>query len=264
MVRGREFSAAGGEGAGAEAVVNERLAHQFFADRDPIGQRVALTPVDGPPAAPRWLTIIGIALDVRQRGPGDAEAVAYVPYDTAPSATAAVIVRGHASPESLSKSLKEEVRALDSLLPVDRVRTMRDVVREAGWVSRISAALFVTLTGIAVALSVLGVYAVAAHRVTRQTHEIGVRIALGASRIAIMRMILQTALLQVSAGFVIGVGGTAVWEHLFGSGDAAVRATDPGSLTMVAATLVLLTCIACAAPAMRAMRLDPLVAIRQN
>jgi putative ABC transport system permease protein len=245
-------------------VVNERFAEQFLADRDPIGQRVTLSPVDGPPVPTRWLTIVGVAPNLRQRRPPEADAIVYTSYESAPSASAAIIVRGNRTPDELARSLKEEVRAIDPSLPVDRVRTMRDVVREASWVGRISAALFLTLMGIAVGLSVLGVYAVAAHGVTRRTHEMGVRLALGASKVAVVWMILRAGLQQVAAGFVVGIGCTVVWEHLFSSGDAAVRATDPRSLAMVAGALVLLTCAACAVPAMRATRLDPLVAIRHE
>jgi putative ABC transport system permease protein len=264
IVHGREFSGAGGDGSGGTVVVNERFVEQFFAGRDPIGQRVTLSPEDGPPVPARWLTIVGVAPNLRQRRPPEPEAIVYTSYESAPSASAAIVVRGNRTPEELARSLKEEVRALDPSLPVDRVRTMRDVVREAGWVGRLSATLFLTLMGIAVGLSVLGVYAVAAHGVTRRTHEIGVRLALGASKLAVVWMILRSGLQQVAAGFVVGIGCTVVWEHLFSSGDAAVRATDPRSLALVAGTLVLLTCAACAVPAMRATRLDPLVAIRHE
>ena len=264
MVRGREFSGAGVNESEFEAVVNQRLAQQFFADRDPIGLRIALNAVDSAPTVPRWLTIIGVAPDVRQRPAPDPDPVAYVLYDSAPSATATVFMRGDQTPERLTTSLREHVQALDPSLAVYRVRTMRDVVRDAGWLNRISAALFLTLTGIAVGLSVVGVYAVAAHGVTRQTHEIGLRMALGATPSSVVRMILRTALLQVAIGFIAGIGCTVLWEHLFSSGQAGVRATDMRSLAMVAATLILLTCIACAVPAARAARLDPLVAIRHE
>jgi putative ABC transport system permease protein len=265
MVRGREFSGAGVNGSESEAVVNERLAQQFFSDRDPIGQRIALIAVaNKTPTPPRWLTIIGVAPDVRQRAAQDPQAAAYVLYDSAPSPTATVLIRGHQPPERLTTSLREQVQALDPSLAVYRVRTMRDVVRDAGWLNRISAALFLTLTAIAVGLSVVGVYAVAAHGVTRQTHEIGVRLALGAPASFVVRMILRTAFLQVAIGFFAGIGCTVVWEHLFSSGQSDVRATDPRSLAMVAATLVLFTCIACGLPATRATRLDPLVAIRHE
>ena len=264
MVRGHEFSGVDGTGQESAAVVNERLVRQFFPDRDPIGERIALSTVDDPPTAPRSLTIIGIAPDVRQRPTADPDAVAYVLYNAAPSATATVLVRGDQSPEHLTASLREAVRALDPSLPVYGVRTMRDVVRDSEWVGRISAALFLALTGIAVGLSVVGLYAVAAHGVTRQTHEIGIRIALGASRSVVVWMVLRGALLRVAVGFIVGVGGTMLWEHLFSNGRPEIRATDPSSLAMVAAILALLMCIACAVPASRATRLDPLKTIRHE
>jgi putative ABC transport system permease protein len=265
MVRGREFTGAGVNGSASEAVVNERLAQQFFANREAIGQRIALiTMDDNAPTEPRWLTIIGVAPDVRQRAGREPGAAAYILYDSAPSPTATLLIRGHQPPERLMTSLREQVQGLDPSLAVYHVRTMRDVVRDAGWLNRISASLFLALTGIAVGLSVVGVYAVAAHGVVRQTHEIGVRMALGAPALFVVRMILRTAFLQVGIGFIAGIGCTVVWQHLFSSGQPDIRATDPRSLAMVAVTLILFTCIACAVPATRATRLDPLVAIRHE
>ncbi len=264
MLHGREFSAGGLNASESEAVVNERLAKQFFANRDPIGQRIGLTDAGNPAAGPRLLTIVGVAPDVRQRPTIDPDPVAYLSFDAAPSATAVVLVHGSQTADRLTESLETEVRALDPSLPVYAVRTMRDVVRDAEWVGRVSAGLFLALTGIAVGLSVLGLYAVAAHAVSGQTHEIGIRTALGASRAAIVWMVLRRALLQVAVGSVVGVGCTVLWEHLFSSGRPNVRATDPTSLAMVGATLVVLTCIACMVPAARAARLDPLGAIRHE
>jgi putative ABC transport system permease protein len=263
MVRGHEFSGVG-TGQDSAAVINERFAKQFFPDRDPIGERITLDAVDGPPTAPRRLTIIGVAPDVRQ-GPGpNPEPVAYVSYAASPAATATVLVRGDQSVDYLTASLREAVRALDPSLPVYGLRTMRDVVRDSEWVGRISAGLFLALTGIAVGLSAVGLYAVAAHGVTRQTHEIGIRVALGASRWAVIGMVLRGALLRVSIGFIVGIGCTMLWEHQFSSGRPEIRATDPSSLAIVAALLTVVMCVACAVPALRAARVDPLKSIRRD
>jgi putative ABC transport system permease protein len=121
-----------------------------------------------------------------------------------------------------------------------------------------------TLTWIAIALSVAGLYAVATHGVTRQTREIGVRMALGASSWAVVWMVLRTAFGQVALGFVAGIGCTALWDRMFSTGNPAIRATDPQSLALVAVMLIVLAGIACAVPARRAAHLDPLVAIRHE
>jgi putative ABC transport system permease protein len=245
-------------------IVNERLVHEFLADRDPIGRRLALTAPDGAPAAPHWLTIVGMAPDVRQRPTTDPDAIAYVPYESAPTASATVLVRGTDTAERLASALREQVQSIDASLPVHQIRTMRDVVRDSAWVGRVSARLIVSLTWIAIGLSVVGLYAVATHGVTRQTREIGVRMALGASSRAVMWMVVKTALGQVAIGFVAGVGCTVLWDRAFSTGNPTVRPTDPQSLALVAVTLVVLAGLACAVPARRAAHLDPLVAIRDE
>ncbi len=264
MVRGREFRPEDASGAGSVVIVNERFAHRFLADRDPIGQRIALSAPDGAPAAPRWLTIVGMAPDVRQRPTAEPDAVAYIPYDSEPSPSATLLVRGDDTAERLTSSMREQVQALDPSIPVYRVRTMRDVVRDSSWVGRVSARLLLSLTWIAIGLSVVGLYAVTAHGVTRQTRDIGLRMALGASSRAVVWMVLRTALGQVAIGFVAGIGCTVLWDRLFSTGNPAIRATDPQSLAIVAMMLIVLAGIGCAVPARRAARLDPLVAIRDE
>jgi predicted permease len=264
MVRGREFLPEDASGGGSAVIINERFAHRFFADRDPLGRRIALSAPDGAPAAPRWLTIVGMAPDVRQRPTGEPDAVAYLSYDSAPSPSATLLVRGNDTAERLTSTMREQVQALDASLPVYRVRTMRGVVQDSAWVGRVSARLILSLTWIAIGLCVIGLYAVATHGVTRQTREIGVRMALGASSRAVVWMVVRTALGQVAIGFVAGVGCTVLWDRAFSTGNPAVRPTDPQSLVIVAMILVVLASIGCAVPARRAAHLDPLVAIRDE
>jgi putative ABC transport system permease protein len=264
LVRGREFLPEDASGTGSTVIVNERFAHRFFADRDPLGRRIALSAPDAAPAAPRWLTIVGMAPDVRQRPTTDPDAVAYIPFDSAPPSSATLLVRGDDTAERLASSLRAQVQALDAALPVYRVRTMREVVRDAGWVGRVSARLLLTLTWIAVGLSVVGLYAVATHGVTRQTREIGLRMALGAPSRTVVWMVVRTAFGQVAIGFAAGIGCTVLWDRMFSTGIPGVRATDPQSLAIVAVMLVVLAGIACAVPARRAAHVDPLVAIRDE
>jgi predicted permease len=264
LVRGREFLPEDATGGGSAVIVNERFAHRFFAGSDPLGRRIALSAPDGAPTAPRWMTIVGMAPDVRQRPTAEPDAVAYTPYDAAPASSATVLVRGDDTAERLASSMREQVQVLDSSLPVYRVRTMREVVRDSAWVGRVSAGLLRTLTWIAIGLSVVGLYAVATHGVTRQTREIGVRMALGASSWAVVWMVLRTAFGQVAIGFVAGIGCTVLWDRMFSTGNPTIRATDPQSLAIVAVMLIVLAGIGCAVPARRAAHLDPLVAIRHE
>jgi len=146
---------------------------------------------------------------------------------------------------------------------VFRARTLPQVRHDADWNGRVSNRLFLFLTLIAVALATVGLYAVTAHGVSRQRHEIGIRMALGAGTTRIVRRVVRRLLVQTALGFGVGVALTMVWAWMFSSGSATVRATDPMSLALVGLMLTALVSVAAIVPSRRASRIDPLVAIRE-
>jgi putative ABC transport system permease protein len=262
--RGRDFTEADGGPGDAHAIVNERFVEQFLGTADPMGRRIAITPRQSPASAPNWLTIVGVAPSIRQRPSAVAEAVVYTPFRSVSPATGSLIVRGRVEPGELASLVREEVSKLDASLPVYRLRTMAQVMRDAQWNGRLSSNLFLMLTFIAVALATIGLYAVTAHGVAQRTQEIGLRMALGAQPRQVIRLIARRVAMQLAIGFMAGIVCTKLWDWKFGSGSAGVTASDPQSLLVVALILVLLAMVACVVPARRAIRMDPVVAIRQE
>jgi putative ABC transport system permease protein len=264
LVRGRDFDEHDGTPGQAHAIVNERFVQQFLGDENAIGERIAVGPPTAANAAPTWLTIIGISQTVRQRPVADPEPIVYLPFRGAPSANAVLLVRSRAETGALARQLREEVLALDAGLPLYRIRTMAQVIRDAQWNGRVAHMLVLVLTFIAATLSTIGLYAVTAHAVGQRTREIGVRMALGARPRQVMRLIIRRAVFQLALGFVTGIVCTTLWDWMFSTGRPGVVATDPQSLLIIAATLTLLAVIACFVPVRRATRLDPVAAIRQE
>ena len=257
--RGRDFTAGDGESGQVHAIVNERFADRFFAGRDPIGQRIALAAGEAPSDV---VTIIGVAANVRQRPLPEADPIVYLPYRASAPSNIVLMVRGRIDVAALAPLLRREVLALDPLLPMFRIQTLSDVVRNAQWNARLSHRLVLMITFIAVALSTVGLYAVTAHGVARRTQEIGVRMALGARPRQVLMVVVRRVLLQVTLGFAAGIVCTLAWERMFSSGRVDLSIVNPAALAAIAATLVVAALIACYVPARRAIHLDPVAAIR--
>jgi putative ABC transport system permease protein len=262
LIRGREFLQEDGSDGHPTAIVNERLAQLFLGDGDPVGQRIALSPAIPGESTPAWLTVVGVSPTIRQRPGSDGDAIVYLPYRAAPPATASLIMRSHGDTDRMASLLRSEVLTIDPNLPLYRMRTMARVVRDAEWNGRIAHALLVVLICIAVGLSTVGLFAVTAHSVSQRTPEIGIRMALGAQPLQVVRLILRGAIIQLGAGFIAGVGCTVLWDRIFTTGRPEITATDPQSLLFVAIVLTASAAIACFIPARRATRLNPVVAIR--
>ena len=264
MLRGREFADADGTAGQLHVVVNVRAAHLFFGGDDAaIGQRIAFKS----DSEPEWLTIVGVAPDVRQqprpRVPGGPETdpIIYVPYRTVAPETAMLLLRSDVDAETLAPALRTVLLELDPNVPLHRVRTMAGVIDDGGWNARVSNLLINVLAFIAVTLATLGLYAVTAHAVYRRTPELGLRMALGAQRTDIAKLILRRVIAQVGAGFAVGLACTLLWARLFWTG--AERGQLPlESLAIVAAVVLVLALAASLIPVFRAGRLDPVAALR--
>jgi putative ABC transport system permease protein len=261
LIRGRDFTGADGGPGHPAAIVNERFVTQFLAGREPIGQQVTLTAGDAGAAADP-VTIVGVSGDVRQRPVPEPDAVVYLPYRASAPASMVLLARTGVDPGTLVPLLRREVLALDSALPVYRIQTMTEVVRNAQWNARLSQRLILLITFIAVVLSTVGLYAVTAHGVAQRTQEIGVRMALGAQPRQVLLVVIRRVLLQLALGFAAGLVCTLVWQRMFSSGRVDLSVMDPRALAAIALTLAVAASIACYVPARRAIRLDPVAAIR--
>ncbi len=261
--RGESFSPSGGDARGS-VIVNERFVELFLADGDPIGRRIALSAPAAPAAAPEWLTVVGISPDVKQRPGSRATPIVYTPLLAAAPATAIVLARSRADAAMLSPVLRASALAIDPNVALYRMTSLAQARRDAEWNGRTSEGLALTLTLVSVLLATVGLYAVTAHAVTLRTQEIGIRLALGAQSSQVMRTVLRSVRTPLAAGFVLGIAGSMAWHRAFAFGSAASQVTDPRLLIAVAALLSALAIVACAAPVRRAIRLDPVVALREE
>jgi putative ABC transport system permease protein len=260
LLRGRELADADGSAA---VVVNEAFVEKFLADGHAIAQRLAVAPAAGSPQQPVWATIVGVAPTIPQR-PGAQEPIVYTTYESAPAATLALLVRMRAASDRVGATLKDAVYAIDPDLPLYRVQSMNELIWQARWNGRISRQMIYALSLIAMALAVIGLYAVTMHAVAQRTQEIGVRMALGARPRQIVALVGRRASGQLGFGLAAGAICTRLWEGFIPSGDATIRATDPTTMALVAATLIVVSAAACIAPVRRAVRLDPVQAIRHE
>ncbi len=257
VVRGRAFEDQDEPRAQPVAVVNQAFARHYWKGADPIGQRVSFGDEEQP-----WVTIVGVVGDVRQYGldrePG---LELYRPFAQNPG-WGAVLVRTRVEPTAIASLLGRAVHELDPEQPVDRVRTLAEVRRDSVASPRLTAMLLGIFALVALVITAAGIGGVLALSVSQRTVEIGVRMAMGAERGAVMRMILGQGLGLVLAGLALGILGATVLSRLIERLLFGVPATDPLTYAAVAVLLLAVAAIACLLPARRAASVDPLVALR--
>jgi putative ABC transport system permease protein len=275
LTRGRDFTAEDGRVGHESAIVNQRFAGMFFAAGDPIGRRIRLTAVtpaaftaspSGTTAAAAWVTIVGVSPTVPQRFGDAPDPVVYVPYrgEPEPVRSAALIVRGQIDAAVLMGPIREEVRRLEPALPLYGIRRMDQVLATSRWPQRIFGTMLSVLAFIALLLASVGLYAVTAHGVAQRTHEIGVRMALGAQHGQVIWLFLKHMVVQLGIGLTVGLAGALGVGRLLQSFLIQTGTRDPITLVGVSAILVVVTIAACVFPARHAALVDPVVALRHE
>jgi putative ABC transport system permease protein len=268
LIRGRWFTANDTSDAQLVAVVNETLARTYWTDPNAvIGGRIRI----GNPKNP-WATVIGIVADERHNGvTGIVKEKFYIPHSQwhvaingNPIRNAFVVVRTTGDPMALAASVREQVRTLDPNLPVANVRPMREVVATALATSRLTGFLLGTFAAIALTLAAVGIYGVLSYLVARRTHEIGIRLAMGADRGQVLRLILTQGLALAGTGILVGVPAAFALTRVMQSVLYQVRPSDPLTFVAVPAVLVIVSIAAAGLPAFRATRVSPLIALRSE
>ena len=262
-IEGRTFEPLDdGDKAQQVVVVNEALAKRFWQG-SPVGRRV--NPGFADPKV--WCTIVGVVEDTKNAGmdkPAGPEL--YFPASqVAPfglSTNMNFVVRAQGDPQALSGSIRGAVREVDASLPVYGLRTMSEVVERSMVQPRFLSLLLATFASIALFLAAIGIYGVMAYSVAQRTQEIGVRMALGAQRVHVLRLVFSQGFLLLVIGTVIGLGGAFALTRLMKSLLFEVTATDPLTYTSVVGVLAVVALLACYIPARRATKVDPLVALR--
>ena len=266
VLRGREFTQEDGRPGAAVALVNERFVERFVLQGDAVGTRIAVSAPGTPrESAVPWLTIVGVVPALRQRSrPAESEPLVYLPLLAAPPATTTLVVQSTAAPGVTAAALRADAQAGDANVPLYRIQTLAQVLRDADWNPRLSAQLANTLTLLCLLLTTVGLYAVTAHAVSLRRRELGIRMALGATPRRIAALALSGARVPLGLGLLLGLAGAGVWNRSFPSGRADLTVTNPSVLGLVVLVLALVTLAACIVPARRAARLDPAVVLRQE
>ena len=262
--QGRAFTAADGGARETVGIVNERFAALHVPGETALGRRIRLL-TQGKPGLPEWVTIVGVAPDIRQRGTPDREfdAIVYVPYASTPLPSATILVRSP-DPGLAASALRGHVRTIDPNLPLFDVMTLDDALAVDRWPFRVFGTMFTLFAVAAIVLAAVGLYAVTAYSVAQRTREIGVRMALGAGSREVWWLVTRRAAVQLAVGLLIGMTGALGVGRLLQGVLIRVSATDPVTLVAVPAVLVLVAVAAFAMPARRAMGLDPVAALRSD
>jgi predicted permease len=262
LLRGRDFEPRDTESAPRVAIVSESMAKQFFPGEDPIGRH--FTP--GATATSNMrIEIVGVARDSKYAALSEGVSpVVYFPLAQQHETGVTLYVRAAGSPETLVSQLRREIQAIEPNLPVPDVHTVRETVGTSLYVPRMGAILLTVFGGLAMLLAALGVYGVLAFSIARRTREIGIRVALGADRGRVLRLIVREGMTLVVMGLAAGLaagwfGATAIRGFLF---DVSPR--DVTAFTVVPLILAAVALVACYLPARRAMRVDPMVALRDS
>lgn len=266
LVKGRAFSARDTADAPGVVIINETTAARFFPNEDPIGKRIALS---GPPDLRE---IVGVVADVRNYGlDADVKPEAYVPFvQNAPeylSAVAAgmnIVVRTASDASAFAPTFRAQVQAIDKDQPISELSTMEAQLAESIAQRRFNMLLLAVFAGLALVLAAVGIYGVVGYTVAQRSHEMGIRMALGASRGDILRLVFGHSMLTTLAGIAVGLIAALALTRLISSLLYDVAPTDPLVFAGITSLLVLVASTATYLPARRAMRVNPIEALRHE
>ena len=248
-------------------IINETLARAAFGDDNPIGKRISCC--EGGPGKPHWKTVVGVVADIKTRGPAEpAQPEFYLPLMQIPDVawtwtgrSLNIVTRGD-DVASMTTAIRSSVKELDSTLPVFRIWTMEEGLRRIMAQARFNTLLMSTLGATGLILAALGIYSVIAWLVAQRTREIGVRMALGASKADVIRMMSMHGLQPVIAGLAVGFAGAIAATRLLQNQLFEIGPRDPLTLVATAAVLLIVAAGAAAIPAWRATTIDPATALR--
>ena len=265
MLRGRELGPTDGAPGREAAVVNERFAQVHFPNADPIGRRIRLTEPRGD-AVPteHWFTIVGVSPSIRQRTMAHVAPLAYIPLDLHLGPTLGVVARAGGDLQRTSAALREQVRAVDPDVAAYNILSLRRLSELSRWPARMVSFVLGLFAVIASLLSIAGLYGLTAYGVAQRTAEIGLRLALGARRPQIAWLFLRSTLVHAIIGLAIGLAGVLGVGKLIGGLLVETSGADAMVLVGIVAALVAITVTACFVPARRAVRLDPVAALRHE
>jgi predicted permease len=259
MFSGRDFTYADRAEAPLVAIVNQSMARHNWGESDLVGQRISTDKGE------HWATIVGVVGDVRQYGlnrPATDEV--FVPLHQNAMREASVLMRTAGNPLLMSKDLVKAAHAIDAQQPVVRIFTLEQIRNE--WLAspRLTAVLIALFAGLALVITLAGISGVMALAVSQRTREIGIRMALGASKATVLMMVLRQGMILVILGLILGAISTPPLSRMMSDLLFGVKPTDPVTFVAVAVMLLAVAAVACFVPSRRAASVDPMVALRSE
>ena len=262
LLRGRTFIERDAMPGSEGAIVNQRLAATFFPDEDPIGRRICLTTPSAPATRPpECATIVAVSPTVRQQYFQEIDPVVYVP-DRADTSELTLLVRSDPTAGAVEPLIRAAVSEVDDDIPLNAVLPLADVMTGSRWGHRVFGGMLTVFAVVGLLLGAVGLYAVTAFALVQRTHEIGVRIALGARSSAVVWLFVQQAALPIGTGIGVGLAGAWAVGRLLQRFLIQTSPADPVILVGIAALLAAVSLAAAFFPARRATRVDPLAALR--
>jgi putative ABC transport system permease protein len=263
LLRGRELTDSDRENFPRVAMANASAAQLLFSGTDPIGKRFMLGHPGTDP--PKWVTIVGVVADTKMYGLANpARLEVYFPFRQEPSNRMALLVKSGQDVTSLVSAIRGVVASIDNEQPIFRIATMQQVVTASVSTRRITLILLGLFSGLALVLAGIGIYGVISYSVAQRSREIGIRMALGAQRGDVMRLVLAQGGKISAAGIVLGSAASLGLTRLMANLLYSVSAADPATFAVVAFVLALIAMAASYIPARRTLRVDPLIALRQD
>jgi putative ABC transport system permease protein len=257
LIKGRDFSDRDKSEAPAAAIINDELARIYFSGEDPIGKRISFDDRQS------WISIVGIIGDVKQLGlDSSAKPEVYFPYLQVVAPEMSLVIRTSSNPLSLAAALKSQIQMIDKDLPIDDAKTMQQLLAESSSGRRFNMLLLSVFAAVALVLAIVGIYGVMSYTVARRTHEIGIRVAVGAQPLDVFRMVIGQGMKLAIIGVACGLAGAFGLTRLMTTMLFGVEPTDPATFVSIAVLLTGVTLVACYIPARRATKVDPLVALR--
>src|SRR5271156_2998632 len=260
LLRGRTFTDADNETAPDVALINSTMARRFFTDGDAIGKRFIW---GHPGEGEKWITIVGVVADTKLYGlDNPARLEVYYPYRQQPNSDMSLVVRSAVDPSSFTASIRAAVAAIDKDQPIFAIHTMQELLDDSISTRRLTLVLLGIFSALALILAAIGIYGVMAYSVALRTQEIGIRMALGAQQRDVLRLVLGQGARIAFFGVAIGLAAAAALARLLSSLLFSVSASDPVTFAAVAVLLATVALLACYVPARRALRVDPIIALR--
>jgi putative ABC transport system permease protein len=262
LLRGRSFSAADTSESAPVAIINETLARRIWPGEDPIGKRLKQ---GRPPSDEPWREVIGVIDDIKMDGVDQPTSMqTYLLYSQDPGAGIGVVVRTQGDPLAVAASVEQAIHSIDKDLAVYSIWTMDQVLGNSLAQRRLTLVVLASFAALALLLAAVGVYGVISYGVRQRTHELGIRMALGAQARDLLRLILAQGLKLALLGVALGLGAAWALTRWMESLLFGVRPTDPLTFGVIAGGLLCVALVACWIPARRATKVDPMLALRHE